>query len=242
MTATPARSRSIVIFGVMPRPPAEFSPFTMTKSTPRSCLYRFTLSVTALRPGSPTMSPRNKMRNMLGPLPIRWKMSPKLLLSCALAFWAAVAGAQELSPLAPKPNWAELEPYQQTITREEFTRLLADVYAPNDAARDLIEIGPDAAQIKTSLNPPATWMLRFAGTAAEAKPAPRFWKLPAELGPAPEGRPLAGVKVALDPGHLGGKWAQMEQRYFQIGESRPVTEGDLTLRVAKMLVPRLQAL
>src|SRR3954471_20140085 len=239
MTATPARSRSIVIFGVMPRPPAEFSPFTMTKSTPRSCLYRFTLSVTALRPGSPTMSPRNKMRNMLGPLPIRWKMSPNLVLCLALVMaWARAGSGQTLSPLAPKPNWAELEPYQQTITREEFTRLLADVYAPNDAAREVIEIGPDAAQIKTSLNPPATWTLRFAGTVAEAKPAPRFWKMPAELGPAPQGRPLAGVRVAIDPGHLGGTWAKMEQRFFQIGESRPVVEGEMTLRVAKLLVPR----
>jgi hypothetical protein len=176
---------------------------------------------------------------MLGPLPIRWKMSPKLLLWFVLAFSAS---AQELSPLAPKPNWAELEQYQQTITREEFARLLAEVYAPNDAARDFVEIGPDAAQIKTSLNPLATWTLRFAGTAADAKPAPRFWKTPAELGPAPEGRPLAGVKIALDPGHLGGEWAKMEQRFFQIGESRPVVEGDMTWRVARMLVPRLEAL
>jgi hypothetical protein len=66
--------------------------------------------------------------------------------------------------------------------------------------------------------------------------------MPAELAPAPEGRPLAGVKVALDPGHLGGSWAKMEQRFFQIGESRPVVEGDMTLRVAKLLVPRLEAL
>ncbi|HEV7406169.1 MAG TPA: hypothetical protein VGO11_24695 [Chthoniobacteraceae bacterium] len=170
-------------------------------------------------------------------------MSPKLLLWLALAVsWACAGAAQELSALAPKPNWAELEPFQQTITREEFTRLLADVYAPNDAAREVIEIGPEAAVIKTSLNPPATWTLRFAGTAAEAKPVPRFWKAPAELGPAPEGKPLAGAKIAIDPGHLGGTWAKMEQRFFQIGESRPVAEGDLTLRVAKMLVPRLQAL
>lgn len=170
-------------------------------------------------------------------------MSPKLLLWLALLFFGAPASwGQALSPLAPKPNWGELELYQQTITRDEFTRLLAEVYAPNDAAKDFIEIGSDAAVIKTSLNPPASWTLRFAGTAAEAKPTPRFWKTPAELKPAPEGKPLTGVKIAIDPGHLGGAWAKMEQRFFQIGESRPVVEGEMTLRVAKMLVPRLQAL
>ena len=34
----------------------------------------------------------------------------------------------------------------------------------------------------------------------------------------------------------------MEERFYQIGESRPVTEGDMTLRVAQMLVPKLHTL
>jgi N-acetylmuramoyl-L-alanine amidase len=46
----------------------------------------------------------------------------------------------------------------------------------------------------------------------------------------------------LDPGHLGGKWAKMEERWFQIGNSEPVTEGDLTLRTAKHLAPLLREL
>jgi hypothetical protein len=54
--------------------------------------------------------------------------------------------------------------------------------------------------------------------------------------------PLAGLKIAIDPGHLGGKWAQMEERWFQVEGSMPVTEGDLTLRVAQILAPRLRNL
>jgi hypothetical protein len=180
---------------------------------------------------------------MLGPLPILREMSPKLLLSAAVALASVLSAAgQELSPLAPKPNWAELEPYQQTITREEFSRLLNEVYAPKDAARDFIQVGEQEATIRTAANPPATLVLRFAANPGEAKAAPRIWRTPAELGPAPAGQPLAGVKIAIDAGHLGGTWAKMEQRYFQIGESRPVVEGDMTLRVAKMLVPRLKEL
>jgi hypothetical protein len=34
----------------------------------------------------------------------------------------------------------------------------------------------------------------------------------------------------------------MEERYFQVGKSRPVTEGDLTLAVARRLGPQLQRL
>ena len=59
---------------------------------------------------------------------------------------------------------------------------------------------------------------------------------------AQSGRELAGVKIALDPGHIGGTWAQMEERWFQVGDSKPIQEGDMTLLVAKLLVPKLQKL
>lgn len=61
MTAIPDRNKSIAILGVIPRPAAEFSPFAITKSISRS---RFKLGkrpITALRPGSPTISPKNKI-------------------------------------------------------------------------------------------------------------------------------------------------------------------------------------
>ena len=64
ITATPARSKSIASFGVMPRPPATFSPFTTTKSITRSFFRMGTVSITARRPGSPTRSPRNKILSM----------------------------------------------------------------------------------------------------------------------------------------------------------------------------------
>jgi len=155
---------------------------------------------------------------------------------------AAPLHAQRLSALSPAPDWSRLEAFQETITHDEFVRLLDRVYAPNGATKGVIDVQPDVAVIKTTLTPPAEFRLRFAKDAASAKSAPRFWRTPAQLGPAPEGQPLAGLKIALDPGHIGGEWAKMEERYFQIGESRPVTEGDMTLRVAKMLVPKLQVL
>ncbi len=159
-----------------------------------------------------------------------------LLALCLPAF------GQRLSPLAQAPNWAELEQFQETITREEFTRLLQEVYAPGDAARDFITLGEASAQIKTTLLPPAAFTLRFAAPEAVKPPPPSQWRPAQALGPAEAGKPLAGVKIALDPGHLGGAWARMEERFFQLGESKPVQEGDLTLRVAKMLAPRLEQL
>ncbi len=166
----------------------------------------------------------------------------RLLVFSALLLGSPTVHAQRLSALGVKPDWSQLEPYQETITHDEFVRLLDHVYAPGGAARGVIDVQPDVAVIKTTLTPPTEFRLRFAASAAAAKLAPRFWRLPSQLGPPPEGQPLAGLKIALDPGHLGGTWAKMEERWFQIGESRPVTEGDMTLRVARLLAPKLKAL
>ncbi len=56
-------------------------------------------------------------------------------------------------------------------------------------------------------------------------------------------RPLEGVKIAIDPGHIGGEWAKMEERWYQIdGAGTEVKEGELTLAVAQVLKPQLEAL
>ncbi len=167
------------------------------------------------------------------------------LLTAAFLFLLGLAGAadaQQRSPLAPAPNWADLEPFQETITREEFVRLLDNVYPPGGAAQKYIQVHPDSATIKTSLNPEQLWTLRFAPNTLAAKPVPRSWRPAITLPPAPAEKPLAGVKIAIDPGHLGGAWARMEERFFQIGNSHPVMEGEMTFRVAELLVPQLEAL
>ena len=41
--------------------------------------------------------------------------------------------AQHLSPLASKPDWSMLDRYQETISRDDFLRLLDTVHAPGNA-------------------------------------------------------------------------------------------------------------
>ncbi len=161
------------------------------------------------------------------------------LACCALAFPAA---AQRLSALAGKPDWQQLDAFQETITREDFARLLDTVYAPGEGAKGLVDVVEDAAIIKVTLTPPAEFRRRFAKDAASAKPVPRTWRPAAALPVAPADKPLAGLRIAIDPGHLGGAWAKMEERFFQLGESRPVIEGEMTLRVAKLLAPKLRTM
>jgi hypothetical protein len=168
---------------------------------------------------------------------------PRLLfVACVLFVLAGAAPAQRLSALAGPPDWRELEAYHETMTRGEFVRLLETVYAPGGAARGMVDIEVGEARIKMTLTPPTEFRLRFAEDTPSAKMTPRAWRPPSALKKAPKGQPLAGVKIALDPGHLGGDWARMEERFFQVGDTIPVREGDMTLRVAELLAPQLRKL
>ena len=160
---------------------------------------------------------------------------PILLLATATVVMA------KTSPLAPEPDWSRLDPYQETITREDFQTLLDRIYAPGGAASGFIEISDKAAIIRTNpLRSP--YVLCFAADRPSARRLPTSWRNRQTLPPLLPGKPLNGLKIAIDPGHIGGAWAKMEERWFQIGNSEPVTEGDMTLKVAKLLMTRLTAL
>ncbi len=155
-----------------------------------------------------------------------------LLLTTSVAF-------ARLSPLAPPPDWSKLNSFQQTITKDEFVSLLDKVYAPGGAWKKTIAIHDDVAIIQTKPGG-QPFLLRFAPSRAEAKAVPTYWRAKSQLPAEEPDKRLAGLKVALDPGHLGGYWAKMEERWFQIGNSKPVTEGDMTLLVAKLIADKLE--
>ena len=152
-----------------------------------------------------------------------------------------------LGELAPAPDWTRLHAFQHTITREDFVSLLDDVYgeAERKTWQSTITIQDAFAVITTSTADPASppFTLHFADS--EKTPPPRSWRSLAELppSPAPLTRPLHDLKIAIDPGHIGGDWAKMEERWYQVGEdTKPVMEGSMTLAVAKLLKPQLEAL
>ena len=125
----------------------------------------------------------------------------------------------------------------QTITHDEFLDLLDYVYAPDHGP--WFQIAP--GEVTISENATDRFVLRFAETPEGRRPIARYWKSVSDLG-ANDQKPLSGLKIALDPGHLGGQWAKLEERWFQNGSSTPVAEGDLALRVAQLLAPRLRDL
>jgi len=175
---------------------------------------------------------------------VRYKPRPLKKLFAFLSLFALVlcsASGERISPLAPKPKWSDLDRYQQTITRSDFQFLLEEVYAPNGAWKPFIEIDETSASIQTSVGG-KPYVLHFAPEAKASKPVPRFWRGKSQMAGRPSNKPLAGVRIAIDPGHIGGSWAKIEERWFRIGNSKPVTEGDMTLLVAKLLSERLREL
>jgi hypothetical protein len=160
-----------------------------------------------------------------------------LLLLFPLALQAT---ADNISILGSKPRWSVLENYQETITHDEFAHLINDVYCTHGFAPDLVEINEKTARVLMNRETQKFLTLRFAEKDDGRKTVPRLWRAAKSLPPAKPEKPFLGLKIALDPGHLGGKWAKMEERWFQVGNSPPIQEGDLALRVARLLAPRLR--
>jgi len=159
-----------------------------------------------------------------------------------LLFTPALQAADNLGVLGSKPKWSVLEHYQETITHDEFTQLIQNVYCTHGHAPDLVEVNPDTARILINRESQKFFTLWFAKNDTSRNPVPRLWHPAKSLVPAKADKPLLGLRIALDPGHLVGKWAKMEERWFQVSSTQPVQEGDLTLKVARLLAPRLREL
>ena len=170
------------------------------------------------------------------------KMRLALLALCLSIFPPAVRAAENLGILGRHPRWKVLEKYRQTITHDEFAQLIQNVYCTHGIAPDLITTDDKSARFLTNRDAQSFVTLRFAKDNASPGRVPRLWRAAKSLPPARQEKPLSGLRIALDPGHLGGKWAKMEERWFQVGESQPVKEGDLALKVARILAPRLKEL
>lgn len=143
-----------------------------------------------------------------------------------------------LSELAEPPDWSRLDSFQSTLPKDDFVRLIDEVFTTSRGWREWFLLGKNDALIQTGV-PNRPYHLRFSTTPVVP---PRAWRSASQLGPAPTAQPLEGLHVALDPGHIGGRWAQVEERWFRIGDDPPVAEGDMTLHVARLLRPMLEAL
>lgn len=129
-------------------------------------------------------------------------------------------------------DWAKLEAYQETLSAEELTTLLEEVYAVGDTWKQVIKIEDDTATITTTeTGEPFVLKLRPAEKPSPES-VPRYWQ---------EG-PLDTLHIAIDPGHIGGDFSFIERRQFGFIEDKPVREGEMALITAQLLKPKLEAL
>ncbi|HEY8966084.1 MAG TPA: hypothetical protein VIM58_06555, partial [Candidatus Methylacidiphilales bacterium] len=147
-----------------------------------------------------------------------------------------------VTPGEPVPDWTRLEPRQETVTRAEFETALKTLYTPDsDAYRRFLSYADlsDAAVVFYADRQKTVprFKLRFAAS-PEAKKAPPLALPKLAADPA---RPLANLVVCLDPGHIGGDWAKMEERYFQVGDDPPILEARLTLAACRHAAAALEA-
>ena len=158
-----------------------------------------------------------------------------LLLLLMPAAWA-----DKISPIAHVPDWSALNDYQRTITHDEFAHLVNTVYSPDGGFWSYATLTPDKVTIygdPSKRSPEFT--LNFAPDAATGKALPYTYKIHS-VSHDPQ-RPLEGIKIALDPGHIGGDWAKLEARYFKLGDDPPVEEAKLNLITCQILAERLEA-
>lgn len=146
------------------------------------------------------------------------------------------------NPLADPPQWKLLEKYQRTITHDEFERLLRDIYCSHGVSPDFIRVERDFACILLDQDAQSWFTLRFAPVERGRRTVNSSWRPAKSISRPKRGGLLSGLRIALDPGHIGGQWAKVEERWFKMDDTPPVEEGEMTLRVAKMLAVKLQKL
>lgn len=125
--------------------------------------------------------------------------------------------------------WTDLGKLGVSLDEAEISELFS-VYATSEGAKEWLRVENGTVSVhgrKEALSALKTSIEKLA------------LELPPAIGAKAEGI-LAGWRIALDPGHLGGEWGPLEARSFRIGEGAVAQEGDLVLATAKYLKASLE--
>ncbi len=157
--------------------------------------------------------------------------------------WAKVE-EPGVAPEVEIPNlWSDIQPLQRTITRQEFERKLDRLYDPFGAMPAYMNVNDQRVVFYISPKQHSTpiFTLEFAPDIDHKVILHKTFRTPAEIRalPKPAGKPIYDLHIAIDPGHIGGPWAQVENRSTRDNRSAPVNEGDLNIITAHVLKKQL---
>lgn len=145
-----------------------------------------------------------------------------------------------LSPLGQMPDWSRLEAYAGSMSKAEFEQAWQQIYSEKNSLPPPFKITETSLEIPTGQLAKTTSIIPFrAGKESEPKEHRPTWRRARDLPPLKERPPLSDLHIALDPGHIGGGWAMMEERFLSFKPGEDIREGDLSLLTAKILKERL---
>ncbi|MEW6057737.1 MAG: hypothetical protein AB1540_14090 [Bdellovibrionota bacterium] len=147
--------------------------------------------------------------------------------------------------IAQEPSYAQLTAtFDGAQTNEHFTELLQHIdpaktlarYASWDSKKLVLFQDRDS---KTKVD----FSLAFKPDGVPKDPSQNIYQLQRIAKTAPRSAPLTGLRVALDPGHMGGrKWDKRTGKYLLIDGKHHLSEGVLTLHTCLLLAKELEAL
>jgi hypothetical protein len=160
------------------------------------------------------------------------------------------ASAQsELETLLGDPTnaeWAALSRFDGTITRADFERRLENPFDPSHGLAPFLRITDSGFQALASASDSAAVLavVRFATAGARETRYQEGFRSPrmVRAAHAANSPPLAGLRVAIEPADIGGKWAEMEDRSVNFRGYGQINEGDLNLLVAWLLRDELASM
>ncbi|MEQ1750016.1 MAG: hypothetical protein ABL974_11370 [Prosthecobacter sp.] len=146
----------------------------------------------------------------------------------------------KVSPLGKAPDWSKLESFAKTITKEEFEKAWRQIYSEENGLPPPFQIGDTALDVPTGNAIKPIFRLPFRDPkeplTSASKPS---WRRARDLAPLNDRPPLSDLHIAIDPGHIGGQWAAIEERLLSFKPGEAIREGDLSLMTAKVLKERL---
>jgi N-acetylmuramoyl-L-alanine amidase len=184
---------------------------------------------------------------------VRISLPNKLLLGLILAAAGSSLRAETTGALVAEllrdpsvAEWRALGRFDGTLTRADFEGRLDGVFDPDRGIRPYLLLTDRAVWVfaTTERNGPPLAEVHFARAGAR-RPLPVEFRTPRAYWSTtqrPPSQPLLGLRIAIDPADIGGRWARMEDRSVNFKGYGLINEGDLNLVVGRLLRDRLTAL
>jgi N-acetylmuramoyl-L-alanine amidase len=152
-----------------------------------------------------------------------------------------------LAPMAEEVSsgsWKVLERYDRSITREDFLRLMNGLFDPFDGMKGSLVLEEGAVTVYADPGTRANPVLTLHFAESEPKKAALLYRSPEQFKKTlrPGEKPLAGLRVAIDPADIGGSWGQIEDRSIHYPGYGTIQEGDINLINGLLLKQRLEEL